>query len=221
MKNQVRILFSVAAGLTAIGLFTYTNLIVRLVQQVDTHYFISSFFYILQIGALLSVVFLYKRNFYPLIAFATYMGLQVIYTVYNFSRFGGSWTADEFFRFGILQGLTIPINFPDLSISYLQYSSGELTQFIGTILALVGAIMALAGGNKEGRSEYSMKTKENSNRVFVPAGNAGSPVQHSTQASSYMSVDALDQIERLGDLLKKGLITKEEFEIKKRQILGL
>jgi hypothetical protein len=31
----------------------------------------------------------------------------------------------------------------------------------------------------------------------------------------------MDQVERLGDLLKKGLITQEEFDIKKRQILGL
>jgi hypothetical protein len=41
---------------------------------------------------------------------------------------------------------------------------------------------------------------------------------HSSQVNA---TEAIEQVERLGDLLKKGLITQEEFDIKKRQILGL
>jgi len=35
------------------------------------------------------------------------------------------------------------------------------------------------------------------------------------------TTESIEQVERLGALLSKGLITKDEFEIKKKEILGL
>ena len=41
------------------------------------------------------------------------------------------------------------------------------------------------------------------------------------QTGAQIEGDAVAQIEKLGDLLKKGLITQGEFESKKKQILGI
>ena len=41
------------------------------------------------------------------------------------------------------------------------------------------------------------------------------------QNGAQIEGDAVAQIEKLGDLLKKGLITQGEFESKKKQILGI
>ena len=47
-------------------------------------------------------------------------------------------------------------------------------------------------------------------RESLPQATGGSPV-----------IDPVSQVERLAQLLEKGLLTKDEFEKKKRELLGL
>ena len=54
------------------------------------------------------------------------------------------------------------------------------------------------------------------------SGNRTVPtITHTPPTPVKKSQGAYGDIEVLGDLLKKGLLTQEEFDIKKREILGL
>lgn len=44
---------------------------------------------------------------------------------------------------------------------------------------------------------------------------------HKTKTSEIHKVGGLDELEKLADLEKKGIITKKEFQKKKKKILGL
>ncbi len=52
-----------------------------------------------------------------------------------------------------------------------------------------------------------------------PAQESAPPTQEPTSAEA--EPDYVAEIERLGQLKEKGLITEEEFEAKKKQLLGL
>jgi hypothetical protein len=52
-------------------------------------------------------------------------------------------------------------------------------------------------------------------QLFVPGANPKKVIGAGT------TTESIEQVERLGALLSKGLITKDEFEIKKKEILGL
>jgi hypothetical protein len=52
-------------------------------------------------------------------------------------------------------------------------------------------------------------------QLFVPSTNP------KKMTSAVTTTESIEQVERLGALLSKGLITKDEFEIKKKEILGL
>jgi hypothetical protein len=56
----------------------------------------------------------------------------------------------------------------------------------------------------------------------VPRPAQAQPLQRNFQRStSNIEGDAVVQVQKLGELLKQGLITEEEFQFKKKQILGL
>jgi hypothetical protein len=52
-------------------------------------------------------------------------------------------------------------------------------------------------------------------QLFVPGANP------KKMTSAVTTTESIEQVERLGALLSKGLITQDEFEIKKKEILGL
>ena len=110
----------------------------------------------------------------------------------------------------------IPSYTLELSFKSLILGSGGYLQFIGFIAAIIGTVLTFVGvqqGNPRSTTVVSEKSSEAT--IFVAGRNP------SKQSSPVNATEAMDQVERLGDLLKKGLITQEEFDFKKRQILGL
>ena len=60
-------------------------------------------------------------------------------------------------------------------------------------------------------------------KVGVEAAKIASTIREiaATGSGSNASIDPVAQVEKLANLLEKGLLTREEFDSKKREILGL
>ena len=119
------------------------------------------------------------------------------------------------FQYWILPMLMIPNYIPGTYFESLFLETGSYLRFIGIILAILGAILTFVASRLENQSSTTVGKNSSAANVFVPSRSSS---VHSSQVNA---TEAIDQVERLGDLLKKGLITQEEFDIKKRQILGL
>lgn len=59
------------------------------------------------------------------------------------------------------------------------------------------------------------------NAIMAAKNNAIRPNNSHSQSSSKLNQDDIEILKQLGDLYQSGVITKEEFETKKRQILGI
>lgn len=90
------------------------------------------------------------------------------------------------------------------------WNLAEFSIILSAILTIAGVIFAFSISNKNLpiSSPASIKPTPLQTRVTpkTPTGITG---------------DAVEQVEKLGNLLAKGLLTQEEFESKKKQILGL
>lgn len=90
------------------------------------------------------------------------------------------------------------------------WNLAEFSIILSAILTIAGVIFAFSISNKNLpiSSPASIKPTPLQTRVTpkTPTGITG---------------DAVEQVEKLGNLLAKGLLTQEEFDSKKKQILGL
>jgi hypothetical protein len=62
------------------------------------------------------------------------------------------------------------------------------------------------------------KKKEETSSKFIDAANI--QIAKLSQ-KSYNSIDPIEQLTKLASLLEKGLLTQEEFDLKKKELLGL
>ena len=120
----------------------------------------------------------------------------------------------------ILDSTVLPMfMIPNFDLNLIRYdpilASYEYTRFIGAVVAIVATILSLKASKvaepMQGHGTPEMRQPQ----LFVP----GATPKKVTGAGT--TTESLDQVERLGALLSKGLITKDEFEIKKKEILGL
>jgi hypothetical protein len=93
---------------------------------------------------------------------------------------------------------------------YDSWSFADLTKILSAILTIAGVIFAFSISNKNLplSSPASIKPTPPQARI-IPKTATG------------ITGDAVEQVEKLGNLLAKGLLTQEEFDSKKKQILGL
>jgi hypothetical protein len=109
----------------------------------------------------------------------------------------------------------IPSYTLELSFKSLILGSGGYLKFIGFIAAIIGTVLTFVGVQQGNPRSTSVGPKLSAAPIFVAARDSDKRSLHTN------TLDGIEQVERLGDLLKKGLITQEEFDFKKRQILGL
>ena len=159
---------------------------------------------ILTIAAIVcAVIFSGKKLFFYLLLAGAYflpnLAVLVLYARNDFT-FGIDWL------FKVVLGNFLPVN-------YLFWSDWDgntiLLLDLVNILLIVSLVLSFFD-----RSSTTAPKKSTSPAVV------NSP-KRTQQTGAQIEGDAVAQIEKLGDLLKKGLITQGEFESKKKQILGI
>lgn len=100
-------------------------------------------------------------------------------------------------------------DFPFAKISSVQWSSGML----------MGSIVIFASGNK---AEITNVVKKDGKAMVDTARGMLSAVEQSAVAptASAPTVSLIDQIRQLGELRDSGIVTPEEFESKKAELLS-
>ena len=159
---------------------------------------------ILTIAAIVcAVIFSGKKLFFYLALAGAYffpnLAVLVLYARTEFS-FGIDWL------FKVVLGNFLPVNY----LFWLDWDWPSILLLdLAKILLIVSLVLSFFD-----RSSTTAPKKSTSPAVV------NSP-KRTQQTGAQIEGDAVAQIEKLGDLLKKGLITQGEFESKKKQILGI
>jgi hypothetical protein len=159
---------------------------------------------ILTIAAIVcAVIFSGKKLFFYLLLAGAYflpnLAVLVLYARTDFS-FGIDWL------FKVVLGNFLPVNY----LFWSEWSDNTILLLdLVNILLIVSLVLSFFD-----RSSTTAPKKLTSPAVV------NSP-KRTQQTGAQIEGDAVAQIEKLGDLLKKGLITQGEFESKKKQILGI
>lgn len=159
---------------------------------------------ILKIAAIVcAVIFSGKKLFFYLLLAGSYffslLEVLVLYARTEFS-FGIDWL------FKVVLGNFLPVNY----LFWSEWSDNTILLLdLVIILLIVSLVLSFFD-----RSSTTAPKKSTSPAVV------NSP-KRTQETGAQIEGDAVAQIEKLGDLLKKGLITQGEFESKKKQILGI
>ena len=92
----------------------------------------------------------------------------------------------------------------------VEWNLAEISMILSAILTIAGVVIAFSISNKN-------------LPISTPASVKPTPLQTRVTPKTPTGItgDAVEQVEKLGNLLAKGLLTQEEFDNKKKQILGL
>ena len=108
---------------------------------------------------------------------------------------------------------------PNINLEVIKFSpllsTSSYTRFIAAIIAIVATILSLVASKVSEPLQVHSSPEMRPPQLFVP----GATPKKVTGVGT--TTESIEQVERLGALLSKGLITKDEFEIKKKEILGL
>lgn len=219
-QNVVRAFFGTASGLFLIALLQdiYFILHFDLTSNLTWINYLGYFVSAIQIGLLLIPVFFVEKKLIALLSTCCVFFVEILFTITFLIRdisYLGDLMPSEFIRFYILPMFMIPNNSFSLDLDFIRFNSMTYVRAVGIIIAIVAVVLSFKKSAKSQTLNTESIPASSSDRIFIPGGK---PVK---QTSQNLPNEGLDQIEKLGDLLKKGLITQEEFEIKKRQILGL
>jgi hypothetical protein len=78
-----------------------------------------------------------------------------------------------------------------------------------------------SGSNSAAESDNVITFQRSDFTVFQEAANVGRDLIGNHGAHQIQENDELDRLKKLAELKKSGIITEEEFELKKKQILGI
>ena len=191
-------------------------------------YFISRILSpIIEIVALAGATFFFNKKVFRFAGLSLFMILRIVDAIYLsifFERVYGRPKTVTFFLENIL---AIP------NLSYFNIYTLFVVMELLALLLIIGAnVWDLISPNQgisntnrkfspppppQARASYQPPSfNDNKPNNFVPA-----PSPTIGKIESNLENDDYAQIERFGDLLNKGLITQEEFELKKKKILGI
>lgn len=211
-----RVLFGVASGIFVVSFFQDTSYIFRDEYQLNWGFYLGMVITLIQSALLALPVFLVGKRVVAVISIVSVYFLQFLFGVmiilrdleFVFDSIG------QFIVYWVFLMFMIPTYIPELSFDSLVLESSRYMQLIGITAAIIGLILTFVSARVENQ-ETIVSAKSSGAPIFVAGRNSGK------QSSPVNATEAMDQVERLGDLLNKGLITQEEFDFKKRQILGL
>ena len=215
MKIAVhRILFGVAAFLMLVSVISFLLFLNRYEYPIDGNVLFTmlGFFH----AALLVLpIFLYRVRIIGLLSLIVLFLTQFLYHIVRFFRYFTETPFSEILDYTVFPMFMIPnINLEVIKFSPLL-STSSYTKFIAAIIAIVATILSLMSSKVSEPLQVQGTPEMRPPQLFVP----GATPKKVTGAGT--TTESIEQVERLGALLSKGLITKDEFEIKKKEILGL
>ena len=162
--------------------------------------------FVFEMPAIIILAFLFRKKVFIFLSLAAFALGQIISTIVFAMAY-------EYSLVTVLKSLT---NWPYLNFGSDQpfiWNIANLTLFLSTALFIVAFVLALISKD----STISVNQDLNFIQSTVP------PLAHVSPPLNQKNPihDPYVQIEKLGELKEKGLITKEEFDIKKKQILDL
>ena len=215
MKIAVhRILFGIAAFFLLVSVIQYLLFLNRYEIPIDGQVLFTmlGFFHV---ALLILPIFLYRVRIIGLLSLVVLFLTQFVYHIVRFFRYFSEASIYEILDYTVLPMFMIP----NFDINMIRYNpllaSSNFARFIGAIVAIVATILSLKA-RKVTKPMQDHRTPEmHQTQLFVPGANPKRATRTTT------TTESIEQVERLGALLSKGLITQDEFEIKKKEILGL
>lgn len=155
--------------------------------------------FVIEVGAISIFVFMFKNMSLRYIAVGVFLLTRLIYSLYWMIQYEGS--------IAYFAGLFVDWPYWD---GFRLSSLAAIFGFLSFILLIIAFILSFLY-----RPQTATLMQGYSGNRTVPT------ITHTPPTPVKKSQGAYGDIEVLGDLLKKGLLTQEEFDIKKREILGL
>jgi hypothetical protein len=211
---KVQLLLSrISYGLALFFLVTSNLLVIS--REIPFAYWVSNWDYIfwrhgiaifVQSGLLILALVLAKKKLFGILIIGVNAFIVLVRFVLN-----SPWSYMEGAPLGMQFRWYVKIMMGHQSMGpEFPWSFAEYIKILSAILTIAGVIFAFSISNKNLpiSSPASVKPTPLQTRVTpkTPTGITG---------------DAVEQVEKLGNLLAKGLLTQEEFDSKKKQILGL
>ena len=215
MKIAVhRILFGVAAFLMLVSVISFLLFLNRYEYPIDGNVLFTmlGFFH----AALLVLpIFLYRVRIIGLLSLIVLFLTQFLYHIVRFFRYFTETPFSEILDYTVFPMFMIP----NFDLNFIRYepllASSNYARFIAAIIAIVATILSLMSSKVSEPLQVQGTPEMRPPLLFVP----GATPKKVTGVGT--TTESIEQVERLGALLSKGLITKDEFEIKKKEILGL
>ena len=215
MKIAVhRILFGVAAFLMLVSVISFLLFLNRYEYPIDGNVLFTmlGFFH----AALLVLpIFLYRVRIIGLLSLIVLFLTQFLYHIVRFFRYFTETPFSEILYYTVFPMFIIP----NFDLNFIRYepllASSNYARFIAAIIAIVATILSLMASKVSEPLQVHSSPEMRPPQLFVP----GATPKKVTGVGT--TTESIEQVERLGALLSKGLITKDEFEIKKKEILGL
>lgn len=190
-------------------------------------YFISRILSpIIEIVALAGATFFFNKKVFRFAGLSLFIVVRIFYSIYVLS-FYDDLSTSQTVRLFLEYVLSIPSML--FGIVYTLFVVMELLALLLIIGAnvwdLISPNQSISNTNRkfspppppQARASYQPPSfSENKPNNFAPT-----PSPTIGKIESNLENDDYAQIERFGDLLNKGLITQEEFELKKKKILGI
>jgi len=155
--------------------------------------------FVIEVAAILIFTFMFKNVSLRYIAVGVFLLTRLIHSLYWMYTTEGS--------IGYFVG----------SIVDWPYWYGDFLTFIAAVFGFLSSLLLVIAASLSFKylSQTATPAPGYSGNWTAPTITRTPPVQVKKPQSAY------GDIEVLGDLLKKGLLTQEEFDLKKREILGL
>lgn len=163
---------------------------------------------LIQVGLLIIAIIMIKNKLFSILL----LGVNALIAVIHLFQFRyGIQSMIGLSDFGFqLKGYTkFAMNYPGWLVEY-PWAPAEIFRIVSAIFTIIGVLLVFLLREKAPKAVNQIASQ-------VPL-NKPAP---STSSATSISGDAIEQIEKLGDLLAKGLLTQEEFNEKKKQILGI
>jgi hypothetical protein len=215
MKIAVhRILFGVASFFMLVSIMQYFLWLNRYEVPFfgQAQFIMLDFFHVVLLAL---PIFLYRFRIIGVLSVTVFFLSQFIFHLVRFFRYFSSAPISETWEFTVLPMFMIP----SFDLNLIRYQplleSSSYTRFIAAIIAIVATILSLVASKVSEPLQVQGSPEMRPPQLFVPGANPKKVTGVGT------TTESIEQVERLGALLSKGLITKDEFEIKKKEILGL
>lgn len=163
---------------------------------------------LIQVGLLIIAIIMIKNKLFSILL----LGVNVLIAVIHMFQFRyGIQSMIGLSDFGFqLKGYTkFAMNYPGWLVEY-PWAPAEIFRIISAVFTILGVLLVFLLREKAPKAVSQVGSQV---PLIKPAP--------STSSASSITGDAIEQIEKLGDLLAKGLLTQEEFNEKKKQILGI